>query len=230
VNDVAVVLVDVQRDFLDPTMPAKVGSWEKAFCVPGIQQLLAKAREQHWQVIHVGTKHRDSGTLPLHHRRRGVSLYCEKNTPGCDFVIPPLQTEPVLFKRWYSAFDSGLDRYVDPATTIVWAGVASDCCIQQSAFEADRRGMHSVVPFQAVSASSLTAYVGSLAGMAKSVCDVADLADIEAAIGSGPSQPLEVDVIEGRARAWYEEQRSLLESADDLTLDAVLERLGAERR
>jgi nicotinamidase-related amidase len=225
VNNLAVVLVDVQHDFLDPTTPAKVGSWEKAFCIPGIQQLLERARDQQWQIVHVGTKHRDSHTLPLHHRRSGIPLYCEADTPGCEFVISPQPGETVLFKKWYSAFDSGLDRYVDSARTIVWAGVASDCCIQQSAFEADRSGMHSVVPFQAVSASSLPAYVGSLVGMAKSVCDVVDLADVVSSTGEGPA-PLEADAIEERSGAWYEAQQSRVGDADGLTLDIVLERLG----
>lgn len=224
-GDVAVVVVDVQRDFLDPTTPAKVGSWEKAFCVPGVQRLLNYARDNGWGIVHVGTKHRDDSTLPLHHRRSGVELYCKDGSLGCEFVIPPLRGETVLFKTWYSAFDSGLEGYLDDATTIVWAGVASDCCVQQSAFEADRRRMHSIVPLQAVSASSSPAYVGSLVGMAKSVCDVVDLAEV--ASGKGiDAAALDVNEIEQRAGSWFQDQFSLLGDATGLTLESALERLG----
>lgn len=221
----AVVLVDVQRDFLDRTAPPGVGSWEKAFCVSGIQRLLEHARDRQWQVVHVGTQHADRRTLPLHHQRNDIDLYCQEGTAGSEFVISPHDGEPVFYKHWYSAFDSDLENHVDPATTIVWAGVASDCCIQQSAFEADRLERHSIVPFQAVSASHKHAFVGSLVGMAKSVCDVVDLDDIIG--GTADPPPLEEHAIEARSAAWYDHQRALLGETGNVTLEAVLERLGA---
>jgi nicotinamidase-related amidase len=224
VENVALVVVDVQRDFLDANSPPGVGSWEKAFCVPGVERLLAYARQHGWRVVHVGTKHSARETLPLHHREKGIDVYCQEGTDGCDFIVPPAD-ETTLFKHWYSAFDADLEPHVAEAQAIVWAGVASDCCIQQSAFEADRREIHSIVPYQAVSASHRPAFVGSLVGMAKSVCDVVDLDDVLS--GSGVHAPaLEVDDIEARSRSWYSEQSSRLADGNGLTLEVVLERLG----
>jgi nicotinamidase-related amidase len=224
VNKVAVVVVDMQRDFLDPTTPAKVGSWEKAFCVPGVRRLVECAREREWQVVHVGTQHRDRSTLPQHHRTRGIELYCAEGGPGCEFVVAPAASETVMFKHWYSAFDAGLEGRVDQDTRIIWAGVASDCCIQQSAFEADRRGIRSVVPYQSVSASSSPAFVGSLVGMAKSVCDVVDLADVTGDLGVA-APFLDVEAIEDRAERWYRQQISRLGEASSLSLAEVVKRL-----
>ncbi len=223
-SKVAVVVVDVQRDFLDPTMPAKVGSWEKAFCVPGVRALLESARERGWPVVHVGTRHLDHSTLPFHHRMKGIELYTVEDTRGSDFVVPPAAGETIMFKQWYSAFDAPLEDHVDEDTRIIWAGVASDCCIQQSAFEADRRKIHSLVPYQAVSASSPSAYVGSLVAMAKSACDVVDLADVIGRSGAG-APSLDTPAIEERAEAWYQEQAARLGEPGSLGLDDVVERL-----
>jgi nicotinamidase-related amidase len=97
-SSVAVVLVDVQRDFLDPTPPSPVGAWQKAFCVPGIQRLLAYARSEGWQIVHVGTKHDSAASLPFHYREHNDALYCQAGTPGCDFVVRPAPADTVLFK------------------------------------------------------------------------------------------------------------------------------------
>jgi nicotinamidase-related amidase len=224
VNKVAVIVVDVQRDFLDPTS-ARVGSFEKAFCVPGVEQLLAFARDQGWQVIHVGTEHRQSESLPAHQRERGIGLYCEEGAPGAKFVVGPVGDEPSLIKRWYSAFEAeGFEEHVDRDTRIVWAGVATDCCIQQSAFDADRRGIHSIVPYQAVSASKRSAFIESLKGMAKSASFVVDLADVTSGAGVD-AQHLEEEEIDARAGAWYDDQVARRGETEQADLDEILSRL-----
>jgi nicotinamidase-related amidase len=212
------VNVDVQRDFLDPTM-ASVGSWPKAFCVPGIERLVTHAHESGWQVIHVGTVHRGADSLPAHQRRRGLEVYCRADSPGCEFVVEPDRDEVILYKSWYSAFDAELANHLDEPEAIVWTGVATDCCIQQSAFDADRRGIRSLIPIQAVSASSCDTFVASLVALGKSSAEVVDLDDL---LRNGPvtATPLGSDDIRQAARAWFERQKALLpsepEGLDDL--------------
>jgi nicotinamidase-related amidase len=225
-NSVAVVLVDVQRDFLDPTLPPAVGAWQKAFCVPGIQRLLAYARSEGWRIAHVGTEHDSVASLPFHHRDRNDALYCRAGTPGCDFVVKPAPTDTVFFKTWYSAFDSRLIDSLHNVGTIVWAGVATDCCVQQSTFDADRHGMRNVIPIQAVSASSCEAFSASLTALGKSAAAIVDIDDVL----SGKDIldiAIETSEIGTRAERWFKDQENLLGDHSGLNLDDVLHRLGA---
>jgi nicotinamidase-related amidase len=224
VSKIAVVLVDVQRDFLDPTSPPDVGSWAKAFCVPAIEQLLNVAREKDWKVVHVGTKHRDKHTLPSHHQRRGVDVYCVEGTPGCEFVVSTRPDEEVVFKTWYSAFQSELIESLGDVSAIIWGGVATDCCIQQSAFDADRQGVHSVIPIQAVSASSAEAFSASLTALAKSAATILDLATV-IGLDEPPSTGLDPAEVGPLAREWFGQQQSRLGDVEGLSLEEVLARL-----
>lgn len=214
VRDAAVVIVDAQRDFLDPTTPAMIGSRQKAFCVPGVQQLLDYARDRRWQVIHVGTRHTGVETLPSYYRRRGLPPYCLEDSYGCEFVSSPLSGETVLYKTWYSAFvGTELQSVLTSGVTdVVWGGVATDCCVQQSVFDADRLGYRSIVPLQAVSASSHEAFVASLVSIAKSVGYVVDVYQMLSA--GGVAHPLDDEAVRSAASRWFSDQQSLLGSND----------------
>lgn len=227
-SNVAVVVVDVQQDFLDQTACPSIATWQKAFCVPGVHRLLDYARTQGWKIIHVGTKHDSAATLPLHQRVRNFALYCEAGTAGCDFVVEPQSTDTVRFKTWYSAFDAGLEDALDGVDIVVWAGVATNCCVQQSAFDADRLGLQSVIPLQAVSASRMDEFSASLAALGKSAARIADLDEL---LAGGDVTTIAVDIGEIRARAerWFTEQEARLGDADGLTLEQALHRLAASR-
>ena len=220
----ALVIIDVQRDFLDPNA-SQVGSWAKAFCVPGIRRLLAAGREREWRIIHVGTQHDGIDTLPMHQQRRGVPPYCEKGSSGGDFVITPSADEIVLYKRWYSAFDAGLDDHLDGVENVIWTGVASDCCIYQSAFDGDRRGLRNIVPFQAVSASKSEAFTASLVGLAKSAADVVEIDEL---LGRTTLHEAGLDpqTIEDLATEWFALQGARIASGQANDLSAVLDLLG----
>lgn len=217
------VVVDVQRDFLDASA-SDVASWKKAFCVSGIERLLGFARQAGWRIVHVGTRHNGPDTLPARHRRRGLSVYCADGSPGCDFIVEPQPDEVVLFKQWYSAFDADLSPHLDGISTIVWAGVATDCCIHASAFDADRLDYCNIVPIEAVSASSCDAFTVSLTGLAKSVAEIVDL-DAVLAGTLLPDTPKPLNDLAARALAWYEGQVSRLGDTANLSLDEALRRL-----
>jgi len=221
-DTIAVVVVDAQRDFLDRQLSPEIASWQKAFCVPGIERLLTIGRRNGWKIIHVGTQHHGLASLPAHHRRSGRPLYCKAGTTGCDFVVKPDQNELVLYKTWYSAFDADLEAHLRDVSTVLWAGVATDCCIQQSAFDAERRGMWSIIPFEAVSASSSDAFSVGLLGLQKSAASVIALASLE-------SNDLPLDLAslatEQRLRQWYAEQESYLSELNEVTLPALISHL-----
>jgi nicotinamidase-related amidase len=211
-SSVALVIIDLQRDFVSPgTNP--ISTVEKAFCVPSAERLLGYARELRWRIVHVGTRHNDGKTMPLHQRRRNTRPYCLSGTNGCDFVLGQEDGEQVIYKASYSAFwETTLDRAVNGAHTLVFAGVAADCCIQQSVFDAERRGFRSVIPLQAVSASSGDAFVSSLLAMDKSAGDVVDL-DTLLKYGMAETQPLPAENIRTLAQSWFRDSKSLVPTA-----------------
>jgi nicotinamidase-related amidase len=222
---VAVVVVDLQRDFLDEELQSPSARWAKAFCVAGVAQLLSFARSQGWQIIHIGTQHQSEASLPFLHRVRGDAPYCLEGTPGSEFVVSPEQGEICLYKTWYSAFDANLDEYVSAGDTIVWAGVSTDCCIQASAFDADRREIRSVIPIQAVSASSCRSFSASLTALGKSVASVVGMDALLA--GENITDPaIEVADIGAAAEEWFKGQEARMGTpASDTGLGDVLKRL-----
>ena len=116
----------------------------------------------------------------------------------------------------------GTEHEVD---TIIWAGVATDCCIAQSAFDGDRRGFRNIVPIQAVSASKRQAFLAGLTSMSKSAAEIVDLDQL---LNEGTDAPaLDPDAIDGVAGAWFDGQLRLLGSAQDSPddLPSVLARL-----
>jgi hypothetical protein len=131
-----------------------------------------------------------------------------------------------LFKTWYSAFESPLGDLLQEAETIVWAGIATNCCVQQSAFDADRRGLRSVIPIQAVSASSCEAFSVSLTALGKSVAAIVSIDDVL----SG-KEILDIAIqnseIGRQAERWFRDQENRLGDPRGLSLDDVLRRLGA---
>ena len=225
-SGVAVVVVDLQRDFLDERTGSPSAHWEKAYCVPSVNRLLTFARDQQWRVVHVGTRHRSKESLPYLHRIRGDPPYCLEGTAGLEFVVTPEADDVGLYKTWYSAFETDLDEQIADIDTIVWAGVSTDCCIQASAFDADRRGLRSIIPFQTVSASSRELYSASLAGLGKSVATIANLdALIEGADLQNPT--IQIDDIVGDAEMWFNSQKERVgDVGDNTSLSQVLHQLG----
>lgn len=222
-STVALVVIDVQRDFLDPTL-GEVGSWEKAFCVKGIERILPVARSRDWRTIHVGTVHDGSRTLPAHQQRRGLVAYCQRGSVGSDFVVAPSDKDIVLHKSWYSAFEADLDPHLTGIQTVIWTGVAADCCIYQSAFDGDRKGLRNIVPLQAVSASKRLAFSSSLVGLAKSAADVVDLEDLLSSAVL-PTTGLEPHVVEDIASKWFSQQQARLKTSSSWDLSTVLKAL-----
>lgn len=224
-SSVAVVVVDLQRDFLDETLRSPFAHWEKAFCVPSTNRLLTYGREHDWQIIHVGTRHESVESLPFHHRIHDPTLYCQTGTPGSEFVVKPIEGDVVLFKSWYSAFDSDLENAISEVDTIVWAGVATDCCIQASVFDADRRQLRNVIPFQAVSASSCESYTTSLTALGKSVASIVEIDDVVAGTDLG-DPTIRIHDVKDRAEPWFRAQEARLDLGEAPSLNGVLEQLG----
>ncbi len=156
----ALVLIDMQRDFLEPGgFGAMLGNDVSTLqrIVPACQALLALAREHEMLIIHTQEAH-DAQLLdcPPSKRARG-GLTCGigdvgplgrvlvEGKPGAGFVaeLQPLPGETVLRKPGKGAFHAtGLDAMLRASgiTHLLIAGVTTEVCVQTTMREANDRG------------------------------------------------------------------------------------------
>lgn len=135
----ALLLVDCQEDYLarDGLLPPREA------LVAAIAEALAAARSKSWPILHVRTRVADDGSDAMPHRRAAPEAV--EGTPG---IEPPddlreRDGEPVLFKRFFSAFDAdGLEEALRERSVgrLVLAGVHSHACVQATALDAYARG------------------------------------------------------------------------------------------
>ena len=169
------IVIDVQKDFF-LVGASRVGSYEKAFCIPGIQKLLAHARGQGWKIVHVVTEHDGPETLPRFLRKKGTELYCHRGSDGARLLDGVyVHGERVVRKQHFSGYrDTDLAAEVAGHDSVVVAGVSADCCVTLTAFEASVDA-DVFIPFQAVSASTRQLYEASLVNLGKSAGKIVDL-------------------------------------------------------
>lgn len=140
----ALLLVDCQEDYFarDGLQPPR------ETLVAAIAEALVAARAQGWPVLHIRTRVSADGADAMPHRREAPEAIA--GSPG---VEPPAELreqdgEPVLLKRFFSAFDAreledelrarGIER-------LLLAGVHSHACIQATALDAYARGFEVVI-------------------------------------------------------------------------------------
>jgi len=175
-SSIALLLVDLQRDFFDESRNG-VGHLEKAICLPAVKRILSHARRQGWRVVHAITVHDGPDTLPVPLRRNKVEPYCLRGTPGASIVDGLRVTEDVIVeKQNFSAFSgTHLGEILDGYDHLVTAGIAVDCCVLATAFEACGVLQKAVyVPYQAVAATHERNYLAALEMIAKSAGAVID--------------------------------------------------------
>jgi nicotinamidase-related amidase len=232
-SQVVLLIIDLQNDFLDSTSHEEIGKREKAFCVPGAERLLLHAEEAHWQVIHVHTVHIDVDSLPTHMQRKGVPIYCEEGTLGAKPVLLPKDGSIPIEKQHFSAF-RGTDLVErlsgkPKRPSLVLAGVALDCCILSTAFDADALGYHCYVPLGAVSASTPEACVFGLQSLSKSSAHIVSLPRILAGSDLDDAVIPEGDIADA-CKDWFAKQEEKLSGLPlDEPLDDVLVALRKEK-
>jgi len=123
--------------------------------IPNIQKLLQTFREGNLKVIYtvMGTEREDLSDLPETWRKSYPRIGYHRSLPGSKErevreEVAPREGEPVLLKRSSGAFASTpLDSLLREwgITTLVITGVESDCCVYNTAVEANDRGYKCIV-------------------------------------------------------------------------------------
>ncbi len=157
----ALVVVDMQRDFLEPGgyLSALGGDLEGTrAAIPGIERLLAAARAAGLFVLHTRQGYRpDLLDLPAHkawrarHNGSGpghpgpLGRFLVRGEPGWEITpeLTPLPGEPVVDKSGNGPFhDTDLDTVLRGRGIrhLIVCGITTDCCVHCTIREANDRG------------------------------------------------------------------------------------------
>ena len=161
----AVLVIDMQRDFLEPggfgeSLGNDVSQLRRA--IAPTQKLLAAARAANLAVLHTREGHRpDLSDLPPAKKARGQTVRCIgepgplgrlliRGEPGHAIIseLAPLPTEPVIDKPGKGAFyATELDALLRARNIrqLIVAGVTTEVCVHTTVREANDRGYDCLV-------------------------------------------------------------------------------------
>jgi len=180
----ALVIIDMQRDFLDPRgYIAQTGVDVQGLreIIPNVRRLLHAARDTGVHVIHTREGHRpDLSDLPAVKARRAAGSGAPIGSTGPlgrllvrgelgHSIIPelePLPTEPVIDKPGFGAFyATDLEQLLRVAgiRTLVISGVTTDICVHSTLREAVDRGFECITAGDACAAGDPAIHQAMLA-------------------------------------------------------------------
>ncbi len=181
----AVLVIDMQRDFLDPGAPiATPGGLD---LIPRINRLTARARELGMPVIFTQEMHRpDKSDF-------GIELefeppHCLEGTPGME-LAESLEVAPgdyrVTGKRRYDAFlGTDLETLLRNlrVENLVVAGVCTDICVASTVQHARNLDFRCIIPRECVAGTTPERHEAALLCLGHVFGYVVALEDVEAAL------------------------------------------------
>lgn len=176
------LLLDLQRLFLDPTIPSFLPVWPAAQwpCA----ELLEAFRLRHRPVV--WTRHvsdADSG-VPSPSFGRPLRADDVSSLLAPDWA--PRESEPVITKHQYSAWTAcDLNSLIPPTSPIILAGVTTNRCVLATAIDAVSQGRVCVVAADACAAANEALQESALAVLASGFAWVASTSEILRALGEG---------------------------------------------
>ena len=173
----ALVLVDVLNGFFHPEGSMWYEGVERV--IPALRRLVSTARSSESLVVHVADRHRpdvvdhEYSVIPEHLARGGFEA---------EFFagFEPLDTEPVVEKRRYSAFfatDLAILLREHQVETIIVAGVKTNVCIRATATDGLAHGFNVVVPREATNSNRPHLEAASIEDMERYIARVVPLED-----------------------------------------------------
>lgn len=139
---VALILVDLQRDFLD--RPGLVPA--EAHLLARTSTLLKGCRDRGIPIAHVHTVVRPDGSDRMPHWVRNGTVSCVDGTPGvlAPELVAPVAGEALVAKRFFSGFGNPeLAAFIAKvgARTVVVAGIYLHGCVRSTVMDAYEHGL-----------------------------------------------------------------------------------------
>jgi len=139
---VALILVDLQRDFLDRPGLAP----DEASLLARTARLLNGCRARGIPVVHVHTVMRPDGTDRMPHWVRNGTVACVDGTPGvlAPEAVAPISGELLVAKQFFSGFGNpDLAAFLEKSgtRTVVVAGIYLHGCVRSTVMDAYERGL-----------------------------------------------------------------------------------------
>jgi len=115
------------------------------------------------------------------------------------------EEELIIRKQQFSAFDgTDLTRILESTSSVVLAGIAADCCILHTAFDAAGQGKEVYIPYQAIGAAGPDEFLAGLVTLNKSAAFVGDLRDLLKSGQSALKESIPEADFRARLRAWFD--------------------------
>ncbi len=179
-TETALIVVDVQNDFADPSGSLYVSGGEEA--IPFINERIGEARDGGATIVYTQDWHPES--TPHFEKDGGIwPVHCVGGTPGADFHPDLKVVEDALFIKKGTGGEDGYSGFNvrDPETgeetstgladqlrnrgirRVVVCGLALDYCVKETALDAARDGFETILLADGTRAVNLAAGDGARA-------------------------------------------------------------------
>lgn len=175
----ALLIIDVQDYFFHPASPAFLPV--SPFLTKPMNRLISVFRSARQPLIF--TRHVDNEHSPLTEWWKHALL---ADNPFSRLCFEP-ETSPVIVKSGYDAFQgTSLGDLLTQWSIdqLICCGVMTHLCIDTTVRSAFQRGLHCVIPVNAVGSKNELLHVASLAALAHGFAVMSDVKEIEAWIAS----------------------------------------------
>ncbi|HEY6048668.1 MAG TPA: aldehyde dehydrogenase family protein, partial [Sphingomicrobium sp.] len=218
----ALLLVDTQEDFFARPQLTP----DRATLIDALAALLDHARQTGTLVIHVHSRVDEDLANAMPHRRGSPEVVAGTAGAEAPPELQPVDGEPLLFKRFFSAFDSPDLEHIlrsTNASRLVVAGVHTHACIRDTVQDAYRLGFDVIVPREAVGSYDSAHAAATLEWLDGRAATVVSLDDLIATQAAPPSRWAHYDPCDSR-RQLFEVELTPASGVRDLT-----ERLAAHQ-
>ena len=182
----ALLLVDLMRGFTDPACP--LGA-DCPSVVEANARLLAFFRERGLPVFFTAVVYRQADQARVFRSRIDALNVLRPGSPWVEIDprLAPRPDEPVIEKRWASAFfGTDLNRRLKQARadSLVVTGLTTSGCVRATAVDGMQCEYRVAVPREAVGDRNLEAHAANLFDLDAKYADVVSLAELLAMLGA----------------------------------------------